>query len=80
MVDCPFNEDSKIAVFSRNALISGEGRPGNLSKIGNRDIYCYTNRGLVNFETEYWSVPNGMKIFVVSQFSYRPYQIIFFKK
>ena len=47
MVDSPFNEDQKkINIFSREALISGEGRPGNLGKVGNnRDIYFYANRG-----------------------------------
>ena len=46
VVDCPFNEDSKNIIFSREALISGEGRPENLEKTGNnRDIYCYANRG-----------------------------------
>ena len=45
VVDSPFNEDPKN-IFSREALISGEGRPENLGKIGNnRDIYCYANRG-----------------------------------
>ena len=45
-VDSPFNEDPKNINFSREALISGEGRPGNLGKMGNnRDIYCSENRG-----------------------------------
>ena len=29
-VDSPFNEDPKNIIFSREALISGEGRPKNL--------------------------------------------------
>ena len=29
MVDSPFNEDPKNIIFSREALISGEGRPAN---------------------------------------------------
>ena len=46
MVDSPFNEDSKNIIFSREALISREGRPKNLGEMGNnKDIYCYTNRG-----------------------------------
>ena len=46
VVDSPFNEDPKNIIFSREALISGEGRPKNLGKMGNnRDIYCYANRG-----------------------------------
>ena len=46
-VDSPFNEDPKnINVFSREALISWDGRPENLGKMGNnRDIYCYANWG-----------------------------------
>ena len=40
-VDSPFNEDSKNIIFSRETLISGDGRPENLGKMGNnRDIYC----------------------------------------
>ena len=26
----------------------------------NRDIYCYANRGVVNFEREYWPLPPGI--------------------
>ena len=33
-VDSPFNEDPKNIIFFREALISGEGRPENLGKIG----------------------------------------------
>ena len=40
-VDSPFNKDPKN-IFSREDLILGEGRSENL---GNRDIYCYANRG-----------------------------------
>ena len=44
-VDIPFHEDPKNIKFSR------EGRPESLGKMGNnRDIYCYANRGVVNFE------------------------------
>ena len=44
-IDSPFNEDPKNINFSQ-ALISKEGRPENLGKMGNnRDIYCYANRG-----------------------------------
>ena len=46
-VDNPFNEDPKNIVFFQGGLISGEGRPENLGKMGNnRDIYCYANWGL----------------------------------
>ena len=44
--DSPFDENLKNIIFSREALISGEGRSENLGKMGNnRDIYCYANRG-----------------------------------
>ena len=42
IVDGPLNKDSKIQFFSREALISWEGRPENLGKMGNnRDIIAY---------------------------------------
>ena len=45
-VNSPLNEDPKNIIFSREALISGEGRTENLGKMGNnRDIYCYANWG-----------------------------------
>ena len=45
-VDSPFNEDPKNIIFSREALILGEGWTENLGKMGNnRDIYCYADRG-----------------------------------
>ena len=54
LVDSPFNEDPKNIIFFQEALISGEGRLENLGKTGNnRDIYCYENRGVVNFEKAY---------------------------
>ena len=69
-VDSPFNEDK---FFSREALISREGRPENLEKIGNnRDIYCYANWGVVNFERAYQPLPPGTKISVIPYFSYMP--------
>ena len=44
-VDSPFNEDPKNISFFYG-LISEEGLPENLGKMGNnRDIYCYANRG-----------------------------------
>ena len=46
IIDSLLNEDPKNITFSREALISGKGRPENLGKTGNnRDNYCYTNRG-----------------------------------
>ena len=45
-VDSTFNEDPKNIIFFKEALISGEGRPENVGKMGiNRDIYCYANWG-----------------------------------
>ena len=78
MVDSPFNEDSKnIIYFSREVLISGEGQPENLGKMGNNgDIYRYANWGAVNFEREYQCLSPGTKILVKSQLSYMPDQIL----
>ena len=44
-VDSSFNEDSKNIIFlAREALISGEGWPGNLGKMAKtRETYCYAN-------------------------------------
>ena len=42
MADSPFNEDSKIQFFFKEAQISGEGRSKNLGTMDvNRDLYCY---------------------------------------
>ena len=77
IVDSPFNEDPKNIIFSREALISGEGRSENLGKMGNsRNIYCYANRRTLNFEREYQPLPSGTKILVMPQFSYMPDQIL----
>ena len=74
IVDSPFNED---LIFSREALISGEGRPENLGKMGNnRNIYSYANWGVVNFEREYQPLPPGTKILVMPQFYYMSDQIL----
>ena len=45
MADSPFKEYSKNIIFlAREALISREGRPGNLGKMAkNRETYCYAN-------------------------------------
>ena len=54
VVDSPFDEDPKNIIFSKEALISGEGQPENVGKTGyNRDIYCYANPGVVNFKRAY---------------------------
>ena len=44
-VDSSFNEDSKnIIVLAREVLMSGEGWPEHLGKIGeNRETFCYEN-------------------------------------
>ena len=77
MLDGPFNEDSKNNFFPREALISGERRPENVGKMGNnRDIYCYANRGVVNFERKHQSLPPGTKTLVMPQLSYMPDQIL----
>ena len=76
-VDSPFDEDPKNINFFQEALISGEGRPENLGKMGNnRDIYCYANWGVVNLERAYQSLPPGTKILVIPQFSYMPDQFL----
>ena len=77
-VDSPFNGDSKnIILFSREVLISGEGQPENLGKMdNNRDIYCYANWGVVNFERAYQPLPPDTKILVMPQFSYMPDQFL----
>ena len=62
VVDSPFNEDPKR--FSREALISGEGRSENPGKLSsNRDIYCYANWGVFNSEkniSPYTLVPKSL--------------------
>ena len=76
-VDSPLNEDHKNVNFFQGALIWGEGRSENLGEMGNnRDIYCYGNQGVVNFEREYQPLPSGTKILVMRQFSYMPNQIL----
>ena len=66
-VDSPFNEDPKNIIFySKGAIISGEGRPENVGKMGNnRDIYCFGNRGVANFEREYQPLQTGSKLLVM---------------
>ena len=61
VVDSPFNKDTKNITFSREAQISGrDGR--NFRENGhNGDIYCYANRGEVNFEREYQPLTSWYK-------------------
>ena len=77
-VDSSFNKDpKKIIFFSREALISEERRPENLGKMGNnRDIYCYANWEVVNFKRAYHLLPSGIKIPVITQFSYMSDQFL----
>ena len=76
-IDSPFNEDPKNVIFFQGGPITGEGRPENLEKMGiNRDIYCYTNWRVVNFERAYQPLPPGIKIPVIPQFSYMPDQFL----
>ena len=45
----------------------------NLGKMAsNKDICCYANRGVVNFERAYQPLPSGTKILVMPQFSNMP--------
>ena len=59
-VDSSFNEDPKnIIFFTREALISGKGRPENLGKwaITGTSIIMQIG-GVVNFEREYQPLPS----------------------
>ena len=75
--DSPFNEDLKnIHFFQRGPNFGGE-MVENLGKMGNnRDIYCYANREVVNFERAYQPLPHGTKILLMPQFSYMPDQFL----
>ena len=42
----------------------------------NRDIYCYANWGVVDFEREYQPLPSGTIILVMPQFASMPDQIL----
>ena len=69
IADSPFNEDPKNVSFFQGAPNFGEGRSENLRKVGNnRGIYCYANRGVVNFERGYQPLPSGIKILVIPPF------------
>ena len=76
-LDSPFNKDPKNIIFSQGGPNFGERQPENLGKMGNnRDIYCYANWGVVNFERTYQPLPLGTKILVMPQFSYMPDQFL----
>ena len=53
VVDSPFNEDPKNIIFSRKALISGEGLPENLGKLAITGTLLLCKPGVVNFERAY---------------------------
>ena len=58
MVNSLFNKDPKNIIFSGEALISGKGWQENLEKMSNnKDIYCYADLGVDNFEREYSLYP-----------------------
>ena len=71
VVDSPFNDDPKNIIFFQGGTV------GNLGKMGYyKDIYCYANRRVVNFERDYQSQPPGTKILVMPQFFCMPDQIL----
>ena len=76
-VDSPFNEDPKNINFFQGGPNFGGGMAGKVREMGNnRDIYCYANWGMVNFERAYQPLPPGTKIHVMPQFSYMPDQFL----
>ena len=77
LVDSPFNENSKDIIFFLRGSNFGGGTAGKFR--GNRQKQrhlFYANRGVVNFEREYQSLPPCTKILVIPQFSYMPDQIL----
>ena len=73
-IDRPF--EIRNRTFSREALIL-EGTAGKFwGMSNNRDIYCYANRRVVNFERAYQPLRPGSKILVMPQFSCVPDQIL----
>ena len=76
-VNSPFNEDPKNINFFQGGPNFEGGSAGKFREMGNnRDIYCYTNRRVVDFERAYQPLPPGTKILVMPQFSYMPDQIL----
>ena len=76
-VDSPFNEDPKNINFFQGGPNLGGGTAAKFRENGQyRGIYCYANRGLVNFERAYQPLPPDTKILVMPQFSYMPDQIL----
>ena len=76
-VDSPFNEDPKNIIFFQGGPNYGGETAGKFREMGNnRDIYCYANWGVVNFEKAYQPLPLGIKIPVIPQFAYMPDQFL----
>ena len=76
MVNSPFNEDPKTIIFFQGGPNFGGGTAGKFREMdNNRDIYCYVNRKVVNFERGYQPLSHGTKILVMPQFSNMPDQI-----
>ena len=76
MVDSPFNENPKNIIFSREALISGEGWPESLgkgAKTGTSIVRQIGGGG--EFRKRISALPPDTKIFVMPQFFYMPHQI-----
>ena len=75
MVDSPFNEDpNDVIFFQEGPNFRGETARKFREMGNNRNIYCYANQGMINFEREYQPLPPGIKILVMPQFSYMPDQ------
>ena len=54
IVDSPFNEDPKTIFFFHGGPNFGGGTAGKFRGMGNnKDIYCYANWRIVNFERAY---------------------------
>ena len=63
---CLFNEDPKNIIFFQGGPNFGGGTAGKFREIdNNRDIYCYANRRVVDFETAIQPLPSGTKILVM---------------
>ena len=77
IVDSLFNEDPKNISFFQVGSNFGGGTAGKFREMGNnKDICCYANWGVVNFEREYQPLPPGTKILMMPQFSYMIDQIL----
>ena len=77
IINSPFSEDPKNIIFFQGGPNFEGGTFGKFEEIGNnRDIYCYANQGVVNFERANQPLPPGTKILVMPQFSYMADQIL----